>query len=1032
MSVSLSSDTAIVGAYGNHISGGAAYVFTRSGAIWTQEDKLTCDENTNTSGFGLSVAVSGDTALVGLLGSDNNASYIFTRTGTVWSRQATLVGSDAGNLLDFSVALAGGTAIIGGVENPYISGGSPGRAYVFVRSGDSWSQEARLFGDQPPTGGSLGASVSISGETVLIGAPNDATPSGESVGAAYAFVRQGSNWIQQGRLTASDGEALDAFGSAVAIKGDTAVIGAPRAGMAQVFTPPTLGKAYVFVRNGVIWSQQAKLVPLDGTLGDHFGTSVSLSYQTALVGASGDGSSPGQAYIFIQTNGLWTQQAKLVPNIPTVGEEFGSACALFDNTAIVGAPALPYSAIPGTAFAFIRLGTTWVQEDTLQPTDGAAGDLFGVAVALSGETALIGAPGANSSTGTETGSAYVFVRSGNAWVQQATLRAVEQHTLAHFGAAVDIDGQTALVASPSDTIASAFDAGTVHVFTRNAITWNPEVKLTAGVDVSSSDAFGASVALGGNTAVVGSPGDATAGGGSSYIFLVAELPTLIQQPISRTILPAASATFSVAATGYEPLHYQWRHNNLEIPNATNPNYVTPPASVNNSGGYDVEGIYDVVVSNIGGVATSAPATLLVDDLSDRSRNAAASLPGEGFVFVTLTPPSISPLSGWHFVGEQLWRESGVLVPGVAAGDHDIDFRPVPGYVQPPRTRLNVLSNQLAQLTGDYYQGTAGTPGSITVQLIPQNLPGAQWQLHGEALWHNSNETVSNLVSGEYLIQFKPVTTNPPDPLRITPQPISVRLSSGNSPLFTAEYAELERTTNNPTIATVLNSFDTAIADPTLPYGYVGQLRSDVGSGTGFVVKPRVVATAAHAVYDATNEAFKTGLQWLFQRQSFYPGQISGSYEPKPQVPRGVLILDGYASAAGASGESSSASRNLDVAALYFFEDAGWGGYSGYLASDNASGNEFLLSSELQKILVGYPVDGIDPINQGKMHATPPITDAFLHDPTGTDPSGNAYQLYKTTSIASSGGASGGPLCIKLDDGNYYPAAVYLGGNGESV
>jgi hypothetical protein len=208
-----------------------------------------------------------------------------------------------------------------------------------------------------------------------------------------------------------------------------------------------------------------------------------------------------------------------------------------------------------------------------------------------------------------------------------------------------------------------------------------------------------------------------------------------------------------------------------------------------------------------------------------------------------------------------------------------------------------------------------------------------------------------------------------------------------------------------------------------PYALVGQLRSDQGTATGFVVKPRVVATAAHVVFDdgtlsATGTlSAATGLQWLFQRDR-------GSYEPAPQIPRGYYVFSGYAAQRvreGTPGESSPASQELDAAAVYFLADAGRGGFAGYLASD-ADENEWLLSPAL-KTLVGYPVDGVPAANRGRMHATTPA-DIDFEQASG--------HTYKTSGLSSAGGNSGGPLCVQFEGGSYYPAAIYLGGTGQTV
>jgi len=201
--------------------------------------------------------------------------------------------------------------------------------------------------------------------------------------------------------------------------------------------------------------------------------------------------------------------------------------------------------------------------------------------------------------------------------------------------------------------------------------------------------------------------------------------------------------------------------------------------------------------------------------------------------------------------------------------------------------------------------------------------------------------------------------------------------------------------------------------------------------SGFVVKRRVVATAAHVVFnDVFNSngtpSYVTGLQWLLQGDR-------GSYEPVPQIPRGFYLFDGYAAARQepgvVPGVGTPKSQHFDVAALYFEADAGRGGFSGFLASD-ATDNEFLLS-DANKILVGYPIDQIEAPKRGRMHATPAMNVDFSRTP-GQVGSGIPFRTYTTGQIRSTGGSSGGPLCIQFEGGSYYPAAIYLGGSGQTV
>jgi uncharacterized repeat protein (TIGR03803 family) len=446
---------------------------------------------------------------------------------------------------------------------------------------------------------------------------------------------------------------------------------------------------------------------------------------------------------------------------------------------------------------------------------------------------------------------------------------------------------------------------------------------------------------------------------------------------------------------------------------------TPVSAVLNGLSQGATYHYRIRATSAGGTGVSAGAAFSMNVLSGFTQvSPPPPQDAQGFLIVNFAPSGLP--GGWRFDGEQQWRASGVPVAGLYTGDRVIEFRPVTGYLQPPRQTVSVVSGEAAAVVNaTYYEAGAGSPtGSLTVVLQPEALadPGlpasqrAQWRLLGEddTAWRDGDTTLTNLVPGGYLVESKPVAG------RVTPRPVAVTVDANETSLATATYLlELPASGTQPSVL----SFDTVSGSPDLPYGYVGQIRSDKGLSSGFVVKPRVVATAAHVVFDDGTLSYVSGLQWMFQRDR-------GTHEPVPQVPRGFYLFSGYAAqrATDASpGVSTPESQNLDVAALYFPEDAGRGGAAGFLASDLPT-NEFLVSSKL-KMLVGYPVDGIPTLRQGRMHATSPADVEFNH---------SFGHTYTTQDIRSGGGASGGPLCVLHDNGSWYPAAIYLGGSGQTV
>jgi hypothetical protein len=250
------------------------------------------------------------------------------------------------------------------------------------------------------------------------------------------FVRSGTAWTQQAELTAADAAPGDGFGISVAISATSTAVVAGASGKSS-----NTGAAYVFGRLGSIWFQQAKLTAADAAAGDQFGWSVGISGSTAVVGAYRKNAGTGAAYVFAGAG--WTQQAKLTAADPAANDGFGYSVAIFGNTAMVAAPFK--NSRTGAAYMFARSGTAWSQQAKLTAADAAAGDMFGYSMAINGSTAIVGAAYKNS----HTGAAYVFAWSGTAWTQQAELTAADAAAGDYFASSVAISGSTAIAGAPS-------------------------------------------------------------------------------------------------------------------------------------------------------------------------------------------------------------------------------------------------------------------------------------------------------------------------------------------------------------------------------------------------------------------------------------------------------------------------------------------------------------------------------------------------------------------------------------------------------
>jgi hypothetical protein len=426
---------------------GAAYVFVRSGSTWRLQAYLKAPNAEAGDRFGTSVAIDGDTIVVGANLEDSNQTTIINGTTASADNSATDTGA----------------------------------AYVFVRSGETWTAQAYLKAPNAEVSDQFGVSVAISGNTVVVsanledsnqtsisnGSTASANNSAPTSGAAYVFVRSGTTWSHQAYLKAPNTNASDQFGSSLAISDDTIVVGAVGEDSNQTVitngstasannSSSSAGAAYVFVRNGSNWSQQAYLKAPNANTSDQFGASVAISGDTIVVGALQEGS--GQTSV---TNG---------------------STASADNSA--------FSA--GAAYVFVRSGGTWSQQAYLKAPNAEANDSFGISVAISGNTIVVGAyledsnqtivtndgtASADNSTA-NAGAAYVFVRSASVWNQQAYLKASNADNNDFFGRVLAVSGSTIVVgalqeSSNQTTVTngstasannSATNAGAAYVF----------------------------------------------------------------------------------------------------------------------------------------------------------------------------------------------------------------------------------------------------------------------------------------------------------------------------------------------------------------------------------------------------------------------------------------------------------------------------------------------------------------------------------------------------------------------------------------
>ena len=373
---------------------------------------------------------------------------------------------DSGDLFGRTVSISGKYAIAGSLRD----NGDRGSAYVFERSAADWIQQARLTASSPGAGDQFGCSVSISGDIAIVGADRN-NSNGLWSGAAYIFERTDTGWTQQEMLIPSDGRIGDRFGCAASIDGDYAIVGS----YWDDDNANNSGSAYVFRKDPAGWVQEAKLTASDGAKDDWFGYAVSISGKYAVVGAVLDddnGVNKGSVYVFSRSGSNWTQQAKLVAGDGNANDEFGGSVCIEGNYVIVGAVGNDgLGENSGAAYIFVRTGNDWIQQARLLAQDGADGENFGNSVSIDGTYAVIAA-NLDADMGQDSGSAYVFKREGQNWAQQAKLAAPDGQPYDYFGQAVSIDGSYVVIGAPDDDD-NGENSGSAYIFRRIGTAWIP-------------------------------------------------------------------------------------------------------------------------------------------------------------------------------------------------------------------------------------------------------------------------------------------------------------------------------------------------------------------------------------------------------------------------------------------------------------------------------------------------------------------------------------------------------------------------------
>jgi hypothetical protein len=396
----------------------------------------------------------------------------------------------------------------------------------------TYIQQAKLTASDGAADDRYGSEVAVSGNWAVVGVPQKDVGGNADQGAVYVYARFGQSWVYYQKLTANDGQANDNFGS-VAIKGNTLVIGAPGDEQGR-------GSVYVFTLAGSLWTQQQKLTASDGTIKSRFGSAVAVDGPTLIVGAPReiyDYSQPGTTYVFGLTGNTWTQQQKLAAGSGPTDNDFGRQVAISGETVVVAAHIFDHLVPigPSSFYIYVRAGGNWSLQQKLTPEpEGTRFELAG----LSGDSLAIGS----------YGRAFIFARTGVTWSEQQQLARPDSNdafpgTIA-FNGSFAFDGDRVVIGVPDTQWLTSNNLGAAYIFKRSGASWIFAQKVIAN-DGATDDRFGDAVAVSGDTLLTGAHRDdigANADQGSAYIFTSTSSNTI---PV---FTPASTITIQQGAT----------------------------------------------------------------------------------------------------------------------------------------------------------------------------------------------------------------------------------------------------------------------------------------------------------------------------------------------------------------------------------------------------------------------------------------------------------------------------------------------------
>ena len=426
-------------------------------------------------------------------GAQASASVDVTVDANALFSETKLLASDgtSGDRFGRSVAISGDVALVGAINNQDF-GEQTGSAYIYRFDGTNWVEEQKLLASDASTNAVFGASVAIEGNLAVVGANSDDLIS-TGAGSVYIYRYDGTNWVEEQKLTFS---GTFHFGESVSISGNVVIVGSARSRDGNPFS----SEAYIYRYDGTSWVHEVTLLPSSGFSADSYGFAVSVSGNVAVIGAPNDnvqGSLSGSIYVYRYNGTNWVEEGKFLASDGTSGNQFGYAVSVSGDALLIGSSGDGFnSSTPGGAYMFRYNGTNWVEEQKLVGSDGAAGDFFGQNVSINGDAAVIGAL-LDDGQGSNSGSAYIFRYDGTNWIEDLKLEASDGAADDQFGVQVSINGGVAIAGARFDA-ELGHRSGSAYVYTLGpdnqppvaadaTFPTNEDNALTGQLDISDPD-----------------------------------------------------------------------------------------------------------------------------------------------------------------------------------------------------------------------------------------------------------------------------------------------------------------------------------------------------------------------------------------------------------------------------------------------------------------------------------------------------------------------------------------------------------------